>query len=514
MAGVDDIELLQSVLILGVERPATTGFAEDRVVFTSVAVTGEVSGLEIRRALEFSQADLIAIVRSPQDLDPRWLRDAVRRFADPRVAAVTLVAGDGSDRRVLLAEGAATVMSLAALREVGGLWWTFDDGGLEQDAQWRLNARGWDVLAVSGLVRDASRTRRLGLAVRLALLVNNLEAANLERVLPAMVVAAVTAPLREHDVPTRVLDLQRSPGGDDVGTVAVPTVALSGVEAVNGFAALLPRARDSRAVTQETRRLSDRMIAPLIHEFIEETWASIGGARSLLEDAFPESSGPPNRVLLATAADPRDGQGIGTWVTTVARRLADDAHVRCVAVRDNLVLELRAGDWREPVDGGDDVACWPDAIVFEGVYLRSLPWTAAAGVPILVDCTHWPYEEDLANEYSGLTMMMDDHGVHAHLLNETLSRADFTLVADTAGRDRMLGLMAGLKRLNALVYDEDHSLHNLVDVLDLTTLDQLVSWCRTPRRAVDLVRSFGRSAPEEHLGSGLARALRPRGRKR
>jgi len=508
MAGVDDVEFLRSVLILGAERPLTAGVADERVTFTGVADGGVLSGLEIRRALEFSKADLVAIVRMAGCLHPRWLREAIRRFDDPRVAAVTLAAGEAQDGKVLLAEGAATVLSLAALREVGGLWWTFDDGGLEQDAQWRLSARGWDVLVVSGLV-NAPVEQRLGVDVRLALLANNLEGPSLERILPAMVVAAVTAPLREHGVPTRSLDLQRSPGGDDVGTLALPAAALEGTIAINGFAALLPRARDSRSVTQETRRLSDRMMAPLIHDFVEETWDLIGGERSLLEAAFPELAGPPNRILITTAADPSDGAGIGDWVTTVARRLAGDADVRCLAVTENRLLDLREGNWQESPQAGGDMASWADAVVFEGVYLRSLPWIAAAGVPIVVDCTHWPYEQDLANEYSGLTMMVDDHGVHAHLLNETIARADYALVADANSRDRMLGLMAGLKRLNALVYDEDQSLHNLVDVLDMTTLAQLVAWCRTPRKAVDLVRSFGRSAPEESLGSGLGRALHP-----
>lgn len=505
---VGDVEFLPRFLVLGSERPPVDESVADRITFKSVADSGaHLSGLEIRRAVELSDADHVAIVRSSRGVDPNWVLEAARRLRQPRVASVTFVTGPTAvERTVLFSTGAITVISLPALREIGGFWWAFDDGCLEQDAQWRLSARGYDVVSVPGLVAGTFEGG-LGMDSRLLLMANNLEQENVERILPSLVVAVVTAPFREYGVATRALDLQVSPGGDDLGTITVPSRALKGVTAVNSFAALLGRVRDSRPITQETRRLSDRMLGGRLQEFVDSTWDSIGGDRALYERVFPAR--PPTRtaVLIAGADDPRDGEGISSWITVVARRLSVDFDVRYLAIRANRVLVFREV-WEETDESGAELANWPDAVVFEGVYLRSVPWIASSGVPIVVDCTRWAFEDDLAAEFSGLTASGDDHGVHAHLLNETMSRADFVLVADGDHRDRMLGLMAGLKRLNALVYDEDQSLHNLVEVLDDDTLTQLVSWCRMPRKAVDLVRSFGRCAPEQSRGSKVGSAIR------
>jgi hypothetical protein len=92
-------------------------------------------------------------------------------------------------------------------------------------------------------------------------MVDNLERPTLAACLPGIVLAAVTSSLHEHGADTRALDLQRSPGGDAVGTLAVPADALAGVRDVTELSRLLPDLTDARRVALSTRRVSDRVLA-------------------------------------------------------------------------------------------------------------------------------------------------------------------------------------------------------------------------------------------------------------
>lgn len=72
--------------------------------------------------------------------------------------------------------------------------------------------------------------------------------------------------------------------------------------------------------------------------------------------------------------------------------------------------------------------------------------------------------------------------------NETIEYADRIIVSSTQQRDLYLGYIAGLKRLNAMVYDEDHAYNSLVAVEDGTT--QIVSAIKHPRKSLDNVDSI------------------------
>src|SRR5659263_96262 len=89
---VGDVEFLPRFLVLGSDRPPVDESVADRITFKSVADSGaRLSGLEIRRAVELSDADHVAIVRSSRGVDPNWVLEAARRLRQPRVASVTFV---------------------------------------------------------------------------------------------------------------------------------------------------------------------------------------------------------------------------------------------------------------------------------------------------------------------------------------------------------------------------------------------------------------------------------------
>lgn len=462
-------------------------------------------GEAIRRAVELSSHDHVALVRDTRGLPASWLSEAVDLLEAPNSAAVVFGAEGRQGEELVAAPGSAYVFRLEALREIGGFWWPFDVGGLEEDAQWRLVARGYRVHRIA--LRETT-PRTLSTGTRLALLTNNLEQATLEALLPGLVIAAVTTPLRAVGVDTSVLDLQRSPGGDDVGTHAMPAAAVAGVRDVDAFVRNLSSVSETRRETQQTRRRSDRALAPAVTAFIDNCWASVGGDRALLERAFPPALTAHVRlgVLMVAPSDPASPTGIEAWATRIAEAISPDVDVRHFAAATGDVHDWVAGLWEPGESTTSQLASWADLAIFEGVYLRSVPWLSAGSVPILVDCSHWSFEDDLEREHSGLTDRPDDHGVHTHLITETMARADRVVASDERQRDLLLGLLAGVKRLTPLVYDEDHSLRTLVDTVD-DELEVFREWCRAPRRSIDLVRSFGRSLPG-HDATGFASRAR------
>lgn len=472
----------------------------------------ESDGESIRRAIELSPHDHVAIVRDTRGLPSSWLSEAVELLEGPISAAVVFGVEGRQGEELVAAPGSAYVFRLDTLRGVGGFWWSFDAGGLEEDAQWRLVSRGYRVHRIA--IQDAT-PRALSTRTRLALLANNLEQESLEAVLPSLVIAAVTTPLRAGGVDTSILDLERSPGGDDVGTHAVPPAALAGVRDVDAFVRNLSSVSATRRETQQARRESDRALAPAVSAFIDECWAAVGGNRELLEIAFPPvlPAQVRLRALVVGPNVPVSQGGIEDWQTRIAGVIAQDVEVRHFAAATGEVHDWVDGLWEPRSSTTTHLSSWADLAIFEGVYLRSVPWLSAGLVPILVDCSHWSFEEDLKREHSGLTDRPDDHGVHTHLITETLARADRVISADERQRDLLLGMLAGIKRITPLVYDEDHSLRALVETVD-DELEIFRDWCRAPRRAVDLVRSFGRSLPGPD-GNGLtarARSLVDRAR--
>lgn len=501
MTDDSDVTLLRTFLVIGIGlAPTATGLPAERT-----RRQGPIASVTaLRQAIAEAPSDYVAIQRTA--LPGTWVRDAALLIeTDPRIGAVVVTGPEHARGDDLFAEaGAALVVGRHALHEVGGhLSGVTLLEGVEADLQWRLAARGYRIVALPAGPRGCF-PRPLSLTCRLGLMVDNLERPTLAACLPGIVLAAVTSSLHEHGADTRALDLQRSPGGDAVGTLAVPADALAGVRDVTELSRLLPDLTDARRVALSTRRVSDRVLAPGVAAFVEVTQRQ-AGVSGIVADAFPLhlDDRPRLRVLLLTSFGPTGPET--TWLEAVTAALTDRVDVRC----------RRLG-----VDAFDESdAAWADAVVLEGVYLRSVPWLARLDLPILVDCTRWGFADDLRADQAGLVRGAPHNGAHARPLFETASRADMFVVDGDEQRDLVLGLLAGCGRLNDLVYDEDASLRTLVDTLDPTAI---ALWCAAPRRAIDLVHTFvvdeqpepGGALERVRRAAGPLRRLIPAGRQR
>jgi hypothetical protein len=438
-----------------------------------------------------STADFVAIQRVALPHD--WAVIAAEVIAaDPTIAAVVITGSDvpaGSD--AFAEAGAGIVVARRAINEVGGLHVPGADPeglGAEPDLQWRLAARGYRIVTLP-LGPAGCYPRSIPLQTRLAVLMNNLEADTLGRCLPALVMASVTEPLRTGGADTVALDLQRSPGGDDVGTLSLAHAALRGIRAGVDLSDDLPDIAGTRVVSQATRRLTDRVMAPSIAPYLQAT-AVQAAVTAEIAHALPWQIDAGRRLhTLIISGHPPDSAG-------AARVAAIEAAAR--TTQEVLVAS--------PADAVDQR--WADAVVLEGVYARTVPWATSGHVPVLVDLTQWRFEDDLRSEHSGLERNAGRFGMSTDLLLETLTRADMIVVADDDQRDVALGLLAGCERLNDVVYDEDASLKSLVSILDP---DGIAHWCIRPRRAIDLVLTLIKDSPAEEPGpmSTIRRLSRP-----
>ncbi len=456
---------LSTYLIVGLGvAPASRGMADVAVEFAgpfdkmapAVAATATTT------------ADFIAVQRQPI-AGPWALEAAALLTAQPDIGAVVVTSPDISHGSDVFAEtGAALVVSRRLLTEVGGLQGTELDPlapGAEADLQWRLAARGYRIAALP-LGPKGCFPRIVPLTSRLAVLIENLEPTSLAQALPSLVLTATTDSLRSAGADTSALDLQRSPGGDDVGTLPLPSAALVGPAAVVRLTRELPQFQTRRLASQRTRRVSDRVLAAGITSYLEATSRQCGVTAEMAE-ALPGWLAPERLRTLIVSSGEVDHE----WVS---------------AVTSSLQTEVRLRTLNDPPSPSDQ--SWADSIILEGVYLRSVPWVASSPTPVLVDLSHWSFTPDLSAESPGLLQgLATTLGLHTELLLETVKRADLLVVGDEEQRDLALGLLAGCGRLTDVVYDEDASLKSIIDELSTS---QIAQWCSRPRRAIDLVHTF------------------------
>ena len=456
-----------------------------------------VPGMVVRDQALRTTADIIVVVSDPAALVPGWLPAAAAVMSD-RVGAVVLSYPGDQFADMVCPQGAATLLRVDQLCAAGGFQPQFDDEGQLLDAVWRLRARGATVATLDGHVSTASQPSTPTVSTLLAVAAYNLEPDSLRTVLPALTLAIVTEPLYRTGTDTSRLDLQRSPGGDDIGTLAVDPAALIGADQANRLIDLLAPAGSAPVLTDLTRRRSDRMLAKPIQRYVDYLWSVIGGNRELLEGAFPATLQPVPQlhVYVIGTIDPTDEGGQEQPLAQVLDALTREFAVHYWNANSRESHEFTDGHWKviNPTPAQNEA--WADAVVLSGVNMRPITWLARSQIPVLVDTTDWNIQRSLVEDLPGSSVASDNRGVQTQLLDETMRRADHVLTSDEEHRDALLGLMAGLGRISTRVYDENHALTNLVAVPrggDLAAA--VVEWCRESRRAADLVTSFERSLP-------------------
>ncbi|NTW38264.1 MAG: glycosyltransferase [Cellulomonadaceae bacterium] len=383
---------------------------------------------------------------------------------------------------VLFGTGAAMFVRAELYREVGGFDERFFMFYEDVDLGWRLNLLGHRVRYVPGSVayhRHHVTMKKFGnfresyLLERNALLsmFKNYDDESLARALPAAMALAVRRSVARSGVDATSLDLQRSPGGDDVGTMEMPKMALTGPYAIDYFVEQLPTMLETRRDLQARRRRSDRALLPLFREALEPAYGmpSYLAAHDVLVEAFgiAEHFTARHRILIVTGepiADRMAGPAIRAW--EIARALAPEHEVRLVSTAGarrtspDFAVEYAAGSGlREPTG-------WADVIIFQGFLLETALWVKPSSKVIVAD-VYDPMHLEQLEQARELGDVGRRHAVEVttHALNEQLRRADFLLCASDKQRDFWLGQLAGQGRVNPATYDEDADLSNLLAVV-------------------------------------------------
>lgn len=383
---------------------------------------------------------------------------------------------------VLFGTGAAMLMRRDLFLEVGGFDERFFMFYEDVDLGWRLNILGWRVRYVPGSVayhkhhvtmKKFGQYRENYLLERNALMsmYKNLDDVSLAKALPAAMGLAVRRGLAQGGVDATALDLQRSPGGDDVGSLEIPKLGLTGAYAVDYFVDNIATLAESRAQLQAARRRTDRDIFPLFRHAIEPAYPieSYLAAHAALVQAFgiDEHFVTSPRILVVTGepiAERMAGPAIRAW--EIAKVLCRTHEVRLVSTAG--VRIEGAGFTAEYATGQALHAAtdWADVIIFQGFLLEGAPWLKDSAKILVADIYDPMHLEQLEQAKdlgeAGRAVTISEI---TRILNDQLVRGDFFLCASQKQRDFWLGQLAGMGRVNARVYDQDPSLDSLIEVV-------------------------------------------------
>jgi len=384
---------------------------------------------------------------------------------------------------VLFATGAAMFVRAELFREVGGFDERFFMFYEDVDLGWRLNLLGHRVRYVPGSIayhRHHVTMKKFGhfresyLLERNALLAmyKNYDDETLARALPAAMALAVRRSLARSGTDATTLDLQRSPGGDDVGTLEISKMALTGTYAIDYFVEQLPSLIETRRDLQARRRRTDRDLFPLFREAIQPAygWRDYVAAHEVLVRAFEIEPHfrTRQRVLVVTGeplVERMAGPAIRAW--EIAKALSPDHDV---VLASTVGARVTHPDFEVVAIGGGKRlrkrTDWADIIIFQGLFLDLAPWLVDSAKILVADVYDPMHLEQLEQAKDlgadGRAMALRET---TRVLNEQLRRADFALCASEKQRDFWLGQLAGQGRVNASVYDEDESLRSLIAVV-------------------------------------------------
>jgi GT2 family glycosyltransferase/glycosyltransferase involved in cell wall biosynthesis len=390
---------------------------------------------------------------------------------------------------VLFGTGAAMFVRSALYREVGGFDERFFMFYEDVDFGWRLNLLGHRVRYVPTSVayhRHHVTMKKFGnfresyLLERNALLsmYKNYDDVSLAKALPAAMALSVRRSIARTGLDASSLDLQRSPGGDDVGTLSVPKMALTGPFAIDYFVDQLPSLLKSRSNIQGLRRRSDRELFPLFREAIEPAYGMPRylAAHEVLIEAFGivEHFTARHRILVVTGEpllERMAGPAIRAW--EISKALAPEHEVRLASTGGVKITHPDFEVVAAGISALRELTDWADVIVFQGFLLEAAPWLLSSSKIIVAD-VYDPFHleqleqaRDLGSEGRATSVRET-----TRILNEQLGRADFLMCASEKQRDFWLGQLAGQGRVNPTVYDEDQSLDSLISIVPFGISDQ------------------------------------------
>ncbi len=486
--------------------------APDVTLVESLVNTGFAGGCNL--GVASSSGEYVGFINSDARPDSAWLSAAVAAFdRDQRVGAVAskVLDWDGqridyvggsvnftgqgykleaghvdmgafeSPRDVLFPTGSAAVVRTELFREVGGFDQRYFMFFEDVDFGWRLNLLGHRVRYVpTSLVYHRHHVaiakfgsyREQYLLARNSLLsiYKNFGDEALAKVLAPALLLSVHGAVLGGGADASALDLERSPGGDELAELTVDKTALAGAYAVDFLARNLPALSVQRAAIQASRVLSDAALAPLFGDLLQATSPAPGFHAAWLDviSAFGLGDGIIRRPRVAVVtADTLSSRMAGPAIRAfhIAETLLAECDVHLVSTTKctldgapfptGMVTDL---DLRGIVD-------WSDIVVFQGFVMHQAPWLVATDKIIVVDIYDPMHLEQLEQSRSDEPVQRAANiAATTHVLNEQLRRGDFFLCASEEQRHFWLGQLAALGRLNPRNYDRDSSLHSLLAV--------------------------------------------------
>lgn len=367
-----------------------------------------------------------------------------------------------------------------------------DTGGLDErlaaryddvDLGWRLNLVGHRVrYTPASAVRlheaadsaDDSGPQHQYLLERnaLILLYKNVDDANLGRFLAGALGLAARRAVTASNLDSRAFDVP-SHGGEAAlppVEVTVGSETIAGLYGIDRFVDLLGELAPDRERIQNRRVVRDDAIFPLFGNSADALQGD-GPVRRGFDDLAAAlgitTPGGRIRVLVITGdlVGPRmAGPAIRAW--NMCEQLAVRNDVRLVSP----IKATRASTSFQVFHTPDDRAMreheeWADVIVMQGYILhqfRSLARTEKILVADIYDPLHLEQLEQAR------TARFDDWNTHvilaSEVLNEQIAKADFLLCASEKQRDFWLGQLAAVGRVNAMTYEADNALRDLLDV--------------------------------------------------
>jgi GT2 family glycosyltransferase/glycosyltransferase involved in cell wall biosynthesis len=474
-----------------------------------------------------------------------WMRAAVATLrADPRVAIVAskVLTADGStvdfadagltwfgmgykrgagepddpsrdaERDVLFATGAAMFVRAGVFAELGGFDERFFMFYEDVDLGWRTTLLGWRVrfqpasLAYHCHHASVARTdgadgaRELYLLERnaLAALYKNASGETLARALPAALALTVRRATARGDVDATQLEITRS-GDGNPSTVDIPRTTLSGILAIDQFVEQLPALAKARAEVQETRRITDADLLPLLRKAMEPAYPlpRYLAAHDILVEAFglDRAFGKPRNVLVITGdalTERMAGPAIRAWHT--AEAISVEHRVRLVTTNPRCEppgagFEVAASHRRELPSHVD----WADIVVLQGHSLEMVPALREMDSQKIVVCDVYdPMHLEVLEQGKADpdTKRENDVAGVTEVLNRQLARGDFFLCASQRQRHFWLGHLAALGRITPRLYDTDPSLRSLLAEVPFGLSSA------PPRRTGTGIRGDGRGVSE------------------
>jgi GT2 family glycosyltransferase/glycosyltransferase involved in cell wall biosynthesis len=459
-----------------------------------------------------STGEFIGFINNDARPGPQWIRGALDMFTtDPKIACVAskVLDWDGKlvdyvdgsmtfygmgykrevekpdspdydhPKDVLFATGAAMFVRADVYREVGGFDERFFMFYEDVDFGWRLNLLGHKVRYAPASVayhrhhvtmNKFGSFREIFLLERNALMTifKNYEDATLAKALPAALALAVRRNVARGGDDASIVDLQRSPGGDDEATATVTKTTLAGPYAVDSFLDHLPSLTETRKELQAQRRRSDLDLMPLFRQALEPAVAEPAylEAYEAVVKAFDIEHLFSNRrrIVIAThepLTAKMAGPAIRAWEIAKALSAEHDVELvtlaRCTvshpafAVRNVGGLELRR------------LEQWCDVFLFQGFVMQSFPWLKSSKKVLVIDVYDPIHLEQLEQGKDlGETGRAKTVRDVTHALNEQLGRGDFFMCASEKQRDFWLGQLAALGRLNPETYDSDETMSSLI----------------------------------------------------